>query len=270
MIAHLLQNLVSKRFAEEEHYREGHLRVVNALPGRKVQGLHIPDMKKIATAISRNGVTARLHNGTEVSCGNGAEVIKHFEQEPLETLTHEEIIIWGFLLNRDKRPFAEKSAMLARYIPAIDNWAVCDTFCSNALWLKRSDKNELWSFLLPYFSSTQEFEVRFAVVTSMCCLLCEEWLPTLFAQLDKIEYQEIKSKYTTCKKKPERPQQGTVQGAEPYYVRMAVAWLLATALAKYPAHTRAYLRKCRQPEDVIKMYTRKAKDSFRTRNVAAL
>ena len=36
-------------------------------------------------------------------------------------------------------------------------------------------------------------------------------------------------------------QQGTVQGTEPYYVRMGVAWLLAAALAKFPDATRAFV-----------------------------
>ena len=270
MIAHLLQDLVSKRFADDAHYREGHLRVVNALPERKVQGLHIPDMKKFAARISRQGVIISQPCGATVQCSNGAQIIENFEKTPLETLTHEEIIIWGFLLNLDKRPFSDKKALLANYIPAIDNWAVCDTFCSNAKWLAKCDKSELWEFILPYFSSTQEFEVRFAVVISMCSLLTEEWLPTLFAQLDKIDFSVIKSKYTSCKKKPEQPQQGTVLGAEPYYVRMAVAWLLATALAKYPDATRTYVRNAHLPEDVLKMYIRKAKESFRTRTITAI
>ena len=65
-------------------------------------------------------------------------------------------------------------------------------------------------------------------------------------------------------------QQGTVQGAEPYYVRMGVAWLLATALAKFPDQTRAFVRSSNLPADVIKLYIRKARESFRTRTIAAL
>ena len=65
-------------------------------------------------------------------------------------------------------------------------------------------------------------------------------------------------------------QQGTVQGAEPYYVKMGVAWLLATALAKFPDQTRAFVRSSGLPADVIKLYIRKARESFRTRTVEAL
>jgi hypothetical protein len=50
---------------------------------------------------------------------------------------------------------------------------------------------------------------------------------------------------------------------------MSVAWLLATALAKYPEQTREFVRKQTLPEDVIKLYVRKARESFRTRQMVA-
>ena len=80
----------------------------------------------------------------------------------------------------------------------------------------------------------------------------------------------IKSKYKTAKGKPKVAQQGTVQGAEPYYVRMGVAWLLATALAKFPDQTRAFVRSSNLPEDVVKLYIRKTRESLRTRTVKTL
>ncbi len=61
---------------------------------------------------------------------------------------------------------------------------------------------------------------------------------------------------------------GVVIGESPYYVRMGVAWFLATALAKFPDDTRGYLRHSCLPEDVLKLYARKARESFRTRSVS--
>ena len=63
---------------------------------------------------------------------------------------------------------------------------------------------------------------------------------------------------------------GVAKGERPYYVRMAVAWLLASALAKIPEMTRAYVNSCRLPEDVIRLYKRKARESFKTRDVNPL
>ena len=51
---------------------------------------------------------------------------------------------------------------------------------------------------------------------------------------------------------------------------MGVAWVLATALAKFPEQTRTFVRSSRLPADVIKLYTRKARESFRTRTMQAL
>ena len=48
MIDHLLQPLVCERFIADSRYQEGHLRVVNALPERRVMGLHSPEIKQVA------------------------------------------------------------------------------------------------------------------------------------------------------------------------------------------------------------------------------
>ena len=47
MIEHLLHPLVCERFKSDARYREGHLRVVNALPERRVLGLHSPEIKPL-------------------------------------------------------------------------------------------------------------------------------------------------------------------------------------------------------------------------------
>ena len=160
--------------------------------------------------------------------------------------------------------------MLERYVPVLDNWAVCDSYCAHAKWMVRADKEVLWAFLQRWFGSGREFEVRFAVVVAMTYFLNEEWLDRVFQRIDSIDFSRIKSKYKTVKGKPKVAQQGAVQGTEPYYVRMGVAWLLASALAKFPNQTRTFVRSSHLPEDVVKLYIRKARESFKTRIVEAL
>ena len=270
MITDILKPYINKRFSNDTHYREGHLRVINALPCREVLGLHIPDMKKIAKQISKFGCDIIKHDGTQHCCNNGAEVIHCFEIEPTESLCYEETLIWGFLINAERTPLHKRLKMLAAYIPILDNWAVCDSFCSDAKWIKEADKETLWAFMQQWFDSQREFEVRFAIVASMCYFTDEEWLPRVFQKIDGIDFEAIKSEYRTVKGKPQTAQEGTVQGTAPYYVRMGVAWLLATALAKYPEKTKEYIRTSRLPQDVIKLYIRKARESFKTRNVEAI
>ena len=270
MIEHLLQPLVCERFLTDERYREGHLRVVNALPERRVVGLHSLEIKQVAKQLSREGSEVELPDGTHQICANGAEVIRAFEAVPSERLCYEETVIWGYLINLEKCSLNERLAMLGRYVPVLDNWAVCDSYCAHAKWMARADKAVLWAFLEHWFNSENEFEVRFAVVVSMCYFLNEEWLNKVFERINSLNFNRIKSKYKTVKGKPKVAQHGTVQGAEPYYVRMGVAWLLATSLAKFPDATRAFVRSSNLPEDVVRLYIRKARESFRTRTVKSV
>jgi 3-methyladenine DNA glycosylase AlkD len=233
-----------------------------------VLGLHAPEMKHVAATLSKEGAEVCV-NGEWRTCRGGAEVIACFEEAGGE-LCHEEIVIWGFLINHEKCSVEQRLNLLQRYVPMIDNWAVCHSYCAHAKWMARADKTTLWPFLERWFDSKSEFEVRFAVVVAMCYFLNDEWLDRIFERIDRLDFSSIKSKYKTIKGKPKTVQQGTVQGAEPYYVRMGVAWLLATALAKFPERTRAYVRASHLPEDVIKLYVRKARESFKTRIIEAM
>lgn len=270
MIDHLLHPLVCERFLTDVRYREGHLRVVNALPERRVMGLHSPEIKQVAKQLSRNGGEVVMPDGTLRICANGAEVIRAFEAMQSANLCYEETVIWGYLINLEKCSLDERLAMLGHYVPVLDNWAVCDSYCAHAKWMLRADKEALWAFLEQWFDSEREFEARFAVVVAMCYFLNEEWLDKVFERINGLDFGRIKSKYESVKGKPKVAQQGTVQGAEPYYVRMGVAWLLATALAKFPDQTRAFVRSSNLPKDIVNLYIRKARESFRTRTVEAL
>lgn len=270
MIDHILLPLVCERFRNDARYREGHLRVVNALPARRVLGLHAPEIKQVSKQLSTNGCEIILPDGKHETCSNGRDIIARFEEMPPHFLCYEETVIWGYLINLEKCTLQERHDMLRRYIPVLDNWAVCDAYCANAKWMAHADKEILWSFLQQWFCSHREFEVRFAIVAAMCYFLDEEWLAKVFKRIEALDFNAIVSEYRTIKGKPQTAQQGTVQGCAPYYVRMGVAWLLATALANFPEQTRAFAHTTTLPDDVIRLYTRKARESFRTRHMSAL
>ena len=256
MIAHLLTPLISQRFLDEERYRNGHLRVINALDDVRILGVHIPQLKKLAKELSR--------------MPDSADLIASFEAESVQgTLCFEEKLVWGLMINAIKATEDHKLALLRTFVPMMDNWAVCDTICCNIKWIQ--DRNALWEFLQPYFDSDREFEVRFAVVMSMIFFLDVESFQKVTARLDSIDFSRIQSEFLSPKEvKVAEQARGVAKGERPYYVRMAVAWLLATALAKLPEQTRAYVNTCNLPEDVIRLYKRKARESFRTRDVNPL
>ena len=191
MISHLLQPLVCERFLTDARYREGHLRVVNALPERRVEGLHSPEIKQVAKQLSREGGEVVMPDGTRQNCANGAEIIRAFKAMQSESLCYEETVIWGYLINLEKCSLDERLAMLGRYVPVLDNWAVCDSYCAHAKWMARADKVALWAFLVRWFDSEREFEVRFAVVVAMCYFLNEEWLDKVFERIKSLDFDRI-------------------------------------------------------------------------------
>lgn len=244
MIEDILIPHISPRFLNEEKYRQGHIRIINALPGRKILGLHLPEMKQVAKSLAKQAdVRTLLHT---------------FEKEHQADrfkLCYEETLVWGLTVNAMKCTLEEKLDLLRHYVPVLDNWAVCDSFCCNAKWALKVPPQTLWEFLYPFFQSNREFEVRFAIVMSMCYLLKEDWLPIVFKELQGINLPAIHSEYTSL--------------PTPYYVRMGMAWLLATALAKFPDQTRSFVNKSTLSEDIKRLYARKARESFRTRSISA-
>ena len=256
MIENLLIPLISQRFLDEERYRNGHLRVINALDDVRILGVHIPQLKKLAKELSRRP--------------DAADLIASFEAESVKgTLCFEEKLVWGLMINAIKATQEHKLALLKAFVPVMDNWAVCDTICCNIKWIK--DKNALWEYLQPYFESDKEFEVRFAIVMSMIFFLEPETFSQVTCRLDSLDFSKIRSEYSNPKEaKISGEAKGVAKGERPYYVRMAVAWLLATALAKLPDQTRVFVNACNLPEDVIRLYKRKARESFRTRDMNPL
>ncbi len=254
MIKNILEPLVCEKFKTDKRYREGHLRILNTLPDREVLGMHSPEMKEVAKKLARE---------------NGDELIVAFENAIPSELCYEEMAVWGFMINMVKCPVERKFEMLGKYVPVMDNWGVCDSYVAHAKWMKKVSPDVLLRWIDKWFRSPREFEVRFATIVSMCYLL-DSRLDEVFKRLDRLDFTCIKSEYTSVKKRPEGIQSGCVTGPEPYYVRMAVAWLLATALAKHPDHTRAYANSCHLPQDVLKLYIRKAHESFRTREISPI
>ena len=282
MIEELLEPLVPQRFRDDERYREGHVRIINALPGRRIIGVHIPDM------VSLSKTLVRRQDALDIIARFEAAASEETQTGRRDLLSHEEMMVWGMMINGLGRSSAAlQLELLKQYIPYIDNWAVCDHVAGAAKWFGRAVKQSLkvsladgagplegndgrmceslWKFLCGYFASDREFEVRFATVMAMCHFLDERYLPRIFFRFDSLDFSRIRSEYVCSS---DAKISGRVAGEPPYYVRMGVAWCLATALAKFPDETRAYLRHSRLPENVIRLYVRKARESFRTRSVS--
>lgn len=73
--------------------------------------------------------------------------------------SYEEIMIRGLVTAKLKMPLAEKFVYIEEFLPYIDNWAVCDSFCT-AL---KPKKNELY-MLLNSVRSTLFHRIRMRLV----------------------------------------------------------------------------------------------------------
>lgn len=302
MIEHLLKPLVSERFLNEPGYREGHIKIINALPGRRILGVHIPEMRALAKSLAGSEGALDLIDGFE----RAAAVEKENGCGRDCGLCYEEMAVWGMMTGALKdgqfSSMAEASGisilesrleLVRRYVAVLDNWALCDMSVSGAKWFgkavskslkapagspDRAVAEKLWQFLCGYFSSEMEFDIRFATVMAMSFFLNEQYLNRIFYQFDKIEFGKIRSEYVSPSAARSaggaarvlESGKGVVPGEPPYYVNMGVAWCLATALAKFPDDTRAYMRHSSLPEQVIRLYIRKSRESFRTRDISPL
>ena len=130
---------------------------------------------------------------------------------------YEELMIKVLLIGYGKLSREEQTVYLKKYVPLINNWAICDCCCSTWKFMKK-DTEYWWNFLLPYVNSENEFEVRFAVVTMLDYFITDTYIKCLFEIFDSIIH-------------------------EGYYVKMAVAWAVSICYIKYPEETWEYLER---------------------------
>lgn len=175
-------------------------------------------------------------------------VLRKFAKELLQSKTslptmknsHEEALLQAYLIGMSKTPFSELLRRIQCFLPEIDNWAICDSFCTVLTAFKRYE-SEGFHFLLPYCSSEQPFEQRFAVVMLLTHYIRSSYIERLLEIFTHIEPRN-------------------------YYVKMAVGWALAACYVKYPERVEDALRHARIHPEVRQMAIQKILDSNHTDN----
>ena len=82
----------------------------------------------------------------------------------IEDKYYEELVIQGMLIGfQTKAPIKEVIKQVEEFIPKINSWAVCDTFCAG-LKITKKYQTEMFKVIKEYLKSTQEYQVRFAIV----------------------------------------------------------------------------------------------------------
>ena len=192
----------------------------------------------------------RLCPGTENIIGVRVPVLRKYAQElfkekdwkqtieEIDNEYYEEIMLQGMLIGQAKKEDIKTILKyVEKYVPKIDNWAICDVFCAG-LKITKKYKKEMWKFIQKYLKSDKEFKIRFAVVMILDYYIDEEYLKEDFKIFDDIKH-------------------------EGYYVKMAVAWAISVCLIKYYEDTLEYLKKSKIDNWTYNKAIQKAIESYR-------
>lgn len=179
----------------DDKYRSFHS---NLCPGvENILGVRLPLLRKIAKNLSKEEDYHNYLNNND-------------------TKYYEEIMIEGLIIGYLKTDNENRFNYIKNFIPKIDNWAICDSFCNNLKFTKKN-MNEVWNFILPYTSSQNEFDIRFAVVMILNFYIIEDYIDDVLNTLNNIHH-------------------------DGYYVKMAVAWAVSYAYIDFPEKTLAFLK----------------------------
>ena len=166
------------------------------------------------------------------------KLVRNNEYEDfLKELPHkyyDENLLHGAIISENK-DFENCIELLDSFLPFVDNWAVCDTISPKIF---KKHKKELIEKIKEWSQSDKTYTCRFGVEMLMTHFLDEDF---------KKEYLEMVANIHS----------------EEYYVKMAVAWFFATALAKQWDYAVIYLENNRLDVWVHNKTIQKARESLR-------
>lgn len=208
----ILDELFSRQDMEYAAFQR---KLTPTVEGQKIIGVRVPEVRKIAAEFFR----------------------ENSYDDFLKSLPHqyyEENMLHGLLISNFK-DYERCIFEVEKFLPYVDNWAVCDTL-SPKIFAK--NKKSVLEKIKQWSKSKCTYVCRFGLATLMRYFLDEDF---------KEEYLEI-----PC----------TVLSEE-YYVNMMIAWFYATALAKQWKAAVVYLEQKKLGKWVHNKTIQKACESFR-------
>ena len=190
-----MENLREKLYKlSDEKYKKFHSALCPNVDN--IIGVRIPKLREIAKEIAKKNP------------------IEFLEKSNCEF--YEEKMIYGLVIGYMKAEFEERLKYIDKFVPMIDNWAICDSCCATYKFTKKN-LEEIFGYLQKYINSQDEFEVRFAVIMLMDYYITDEYIDKVFKIYDNINLDK-------------------------YYVKMAIAWAISVAFVKYEEKTREFLK----------------------------
>ena len=167
------------------------------LPGvETAYGIRLPQMRQVAKTLLQQDPVGFL---------------EHFQPN-----CYEETQLRGLVIGGMKLPWEEKRPLVEDFLPRIDNWAVCDTFCGSLKPRSPQDVPLMWEFLKPLYASDEEYKARFAAVMQLSHFVDAAHLEEGLGLLGQVRHPG-------------------------YYAKMAVAWALSVWFVKFPQETESLL-----------------------------
>lgn len=169
----------------------------------------------------------------EISKGNWREYLnlkKNLKNQ-------EEVLLEGLVIANLKVDYEDAAMLIWGFSRKIFNWAICDTFVDKRLlapYKERFWREELDKYLFP----GELWRQRVGILIMMTLYLEGPEISGVFEKIKMIKSEE-------------------------YYVEMAIAWLLATAIVKNREKTLNFLKESSDelPKNVRKMAAQKMRDS---------
>ncbi len=180
-------------------------------------GVRLPHLRRLAREIAK---------------GNWREYLRTASDEFFE-----EILLQGMVIGAVKTDLTESFQLISSFLPKIDNWSVCDSFCVSLKPLARH-ANDLWNFVTSYLSSKEEFSVRFALVMLLDYFITPSYLERVFACVDSVTHPG-------------------------YYAKMAAAWCLSMCYVRFPSETLSYWKTCHLDDFTYQKSIQKSLESRR-------
>lgn len=183
-----------------------------------ILGISVPTLKKIAKDLSKNNILSNT-----------------FLEE--NHAYYEEYFIHGLLLGYKYKTFNELTFHLDKFLPYLDNWAICDSVAPTLKCFSNIQNTE-YNYILSLLNSYLPYSIRLGVVLLKIFYLGKNFNKKIIFELLKINSNN-------------------------YYVNMAIAWLLCEALIKNYNETIIFLENKSFSTFIHNKAIQKALESFR-------
>ena len=159
-------------------------------------GIRVPIMRDIAKKIAKGNIEAFLQ------CA--------------QDRYYEEVMIQGIVIShiKDEKQFYN---YFKEYINKIDNWALCDSFCSS-IKIVRKYEEKYFKEAIKMALNKEEFVSRVGLVMIINHFISQNNLDVILDTLNKIQ-------------------------SDKFYINMAEAWLVCEMYIKFPKETTKFIKK---------------------------